>query len=107
MSVLKIRAKVIEPSEQDMEIESSYDMGTIAKSSKWVWRNLAIGAENIYTITEYSTGKCVIETIYDEKILVMESFTSLYPRWEKQRDTLANEEEINEEGEENSGDEED
>lgn len=98
MTVLKIKAKVKEISEQDMELEE-LDLGIIAKSKDWVWRSQAILTYQIYKITEFSPSRSVIQMYNEEKILVLESFDELYQRWQE---AIKDEEEPknNEEGEE-------
>lgn len=81
--LIKFKAKVVLTSEEEMEAESKYDLGDIAKSKEMVWRMVAIPVEEIYKITEYSKTKSIVQTYDDEKILVNESFDDLYQRWDE------------------------
>lgn len=86
MSVLKVRAKVKLTSEENMEMEGQYDLGNIAKSSEWVWRNVGIPIEEIYKIVEFSSAKSILQLYDTDKILVFEPFDDLYGRWREMRE---------------------
>lgn len=82
MSVIKLKAKVKLVSEEDMELEEM-DMGIIAKSKEWVWRQLAIKTDEIYKVISYSSTKSILQMYDGEKILVAEAFDSLSERWKQ------------------------
>lgn len=86
MSLIKLRAKQPMVSEQNMEIQGKYDAGNMANAIEWQWTDLAIDADEIYKIMKYNKTKSVI-ILYDteEVILVMESFDTLFERWDKLR----------------------
>lgn len=82
MSLLKLKAKVLLTSEDEMEAEERYDLGNIAKSKEWVWRNVAVPLDEVYKIIEYDKTRSIVQMRDDEKILVKESFESLFDRWD-------------------------
>lgn len=82
MGLIKLKAKVLLGSEEQMEIEDKHDFGSIAASKEWQWRNIAISTEEIYRIIEYDKTKSIVEMNNDEKILVKESFDLLYEKWD-------------------------
>lgn len=81
--LIKLKAKVLLTSEEQMEAEEKYDLGGIAKSKEWVWRMIAIPVEEVYKLIEYNKSKTIIQTYDDEKILINEIFDDLYTRWEE------------------------
>ena len=83
MNLLKLRAKVLLVSEEQLEIEDKYDFGNIAKSKEWVWRNIAVPAGEVYRIIEFNNTKSIVEMNNEEKILVAETFDELYKKWEE------------------------
>jgi len=85
MSLLKLKAKVKLTSEEGMEIEEQYDLGTIAKSAEWVWRDLAIPVEEVYKIISYTPSKTIVQLYDEEKILVAELFEDVYNKWHQLR----------------------
>lgn len=88
MSILKIKAKVQLPSEEAMEIEESYDMGNIvnAKQAEWVWRNIGVPVEEVYKIIAFSKDKTLVQMYDNERILVNESFKTVFERWRELRE---------------------
>jgi hypothetical protein len=80
--ILKIKAKVRLLSEEDLEIED-LDLGTIAKSKEWAWRDSALLVAEIYSITAFSPSKSVIQTYGGGKILIAEKFDDLYEKWQQ------------------------
>src|SRR6266849_4495596 len=100
MSLLKLKAKVLLTSEDQMEVEESMDLGTIAKSKNWVWKNIAIPFEEVYEVIEYNTSKSIVKMYNEEKILVAESFEEVYQKWNELRVSYGQfERKDNEEGE--------
>jgi len=83
MNLLKLKAKVLLVSEEQMEIEDKYDFGNIAKSKQWEWKNIAVPAAEVYRIIEFNKNKSIVEMNSEEKILVAESFDELFDKWEK------------------------
>lgn len=83
MNLIKLRAKVLLVSEEQMEVEDKYDFGNIAKSKEWVWRNIAVPAGEVYRIIEFNNTKSIVEMNSEEKILVSESFEELFKKWEE------------------------
>ncbi len=81
--LIKFKAKVVLTSEEEMEAESKYDLGDIAKSMEYVWRMVGIPVDEIYMITEYNKTKSIVQTYDDQKILVNEPFEDLYIRWDE------------------------
>lgn len=79
--LIRFKAKVMMSSEEDMEAEEKYDLGNIAKSKEWEWRQVAIPAEEIYRLIEFSKNKTIVQLYDAEKILVAESFDDLYAKW--------------------------
>jgi hypothetical protein len=104
--LIKLKAKVLLTSEEQMEAEEKYDLGDIAKSKEWVWRHIAIPVEEVYKVIEYNKSKTIVETYDNEKILINEPFDSVYNRWEELKITIGelppqeSEEEEEEENEE-------
>ena len=86
MSLFKVRAKVLLGSEETMEMEETLDMGNIAKSKHWVWRDVAIPFEEVYKITQYDKDKAIVQTYDGDKMLVKETFDSLNDKWAELRD---------------------
>lgn len=83
MYLFTVKAKVNLSSEEDMEVEQM-DLGIVAKSSQWVWRDTTVLTEQIYRITAYNSNKSIIQLYDGEKILVAETHESLIKRWEDQ-----------------------
>jgi hypothetical protein len=81
MEVIKVKAKVCHLSEEQMEAQEMYDLGDIAKSKHWVWRNIGIEVPIIYRIEEFDSKKSIIITYDEEKFLIQEPFDSLFDRW--------------------------
>jgi hypothetical protein len=81
--LIKLKAKVLLTSEEQMEAEEKYDLGDIARSKEWVWRMIAIPVEEVYKIIEYNKSKTIVQTYDDEKILVSETFEDVFGRWEE------------------------
>jgi hypothetical protein len=82
MSLLKLKAKVLLVSEEQMESDEKYDLGNIARSKEWVWRNVAVPIEDVYKIIEYNKSKSIVQMRDQERILVAEPFDELFNRWE-------------------------
>jgi hypothetical protein len=104
MMLLKLKAKVLLVDEGQMEIEDKYDLGNIAKSKEWVWRNIAVCAEDVYRIIEYNNTKTVVQMNDEEKILVNEPFEQVYKKWDEVKRFM--EDPLPEEGEESEDQEE-
>lgn len=102
MNILKLKAKVIFMSEEQMEVDSTYDLGNIASSKEWVWKQIAIPVEEVYKVISYSSSKSVVQLYDGEKILVNETFEDLTTRWESLRTVDFSEPETSEEEEEES-----
>jgi hypothetical protein len=85
MNLIKLRAKVLLVSEEQMEVEDKYDFGNIAKNKDWEWRNIAIPAGEIYRIIQFNETKSIVEMNSEEKILVAEAFDDLYKKWEESK----------------------
>ena len=81
--LIKLKAKVLLTSEEQMEAEEKYDLGDIAKSKEWVWRMIAIPVEEVYKVIEYNKSKTIVQTYDGEKILISEAFEELFDRWEE------------------------
>lgn len=81
MSLFKVKAKVLLSSEETMELEETLDMGNIAKSKHWVWRDVALPFEEVYKITAYDKDKSIVQSYDGDKMLVRETFDSLNDRW--------------------------
>lgn len=90
MSILKFKAKIKLVSEEDMEVEEM-DLGIIAKSKEWVWRQLAVMTDEIYKIISYSSTKSIVQMYDGEKILVAEAFDDLSERWKQAMEITLNE----------------
>ena len=86
MSLFKVKAKILLGSEETMEAEETYDMGNIAKSKSWVWRDVSVPFEEVYKITSYDSSKSIVQTYDGDKMLVKETFDSLNDRWAELRD---------------------
>ncbi len=86
MSLFKVKAKVLLVSEESMEIEETYDMGNIAKSKKWVWRDISIPFEEVYQITSYDATKSIVKMYDGDKLLVKGTWEELNKLWEDLRD---------------------
>lgn len=86
MSLLKLKAKVNLTSEQDMEIQQTMDLGTIARSAEWVWKTIAIPYEQVYKIIEYNSVKSIVVMHDGEMIFTNEKFDSLFEKWNKLRE---------------------
>lgn len=87
MKVIKVKAKVCHLSEEQLEAQDTYDLGNIAKSKEWVWRQVGLEVPCIYRIEEYDSTKSIIITYDDERIMVREHFDSLFDRWEELKET--------------------
>lgn len=86
MSLFKMKAKVLLVSEDTMEAEETYDLGNIAKSKMWVWRDVSVPFEEVYKIISYDASKSIVQTYDGEKMLVKESSDSLNTRWAELRE---------------------
>lgn len=91
MGLLKLKAKVLLVSEEQMEAEDKYDLGNIAKSKEWVWRNIAVSVEHVYRIIEYNKNKTIVQMNDEEKILVSEPFDEVFTKWEELQKSLEKE----------------
>lgn len=71
-------------SEDQMEIQGKYDLGDVAKSKDWEWRDIALPVKEVYKIISFNSTKSIVE-LYDteERILVAEKFEALVERWEE------------------------
>lgn len=78
--ILIVKAKVNISSEDDMELEER-DLGIIARSSQWVWRDCSVLTDEIYRVTAYNSTKSILQLYDGEKMLVSESQESLSKRW--------------------------
>lgn len=84
--ILTFRAKVLLSSENQMELQALYDMGDITSKDdekKWVWRNIAIPAEEIFRLIEYNSTKTLIKMYDEELVMVSETFQSVYDKWQE------------------------
>jgi len=90
MSLFKVKAKVLLGSEDAMEAEGVYDMGNIASSKSWVWRDLSVGYEEVYQITAYDSNKSIVEMYNGNKILVKGTWEELNKKWEDLREKYTN-----------------
>lgn len=81
--LIKLKAKVILTTEEQMEAEGVYDLGDIAKSKEWVWRMIAIPLEEVYKVIEFNKSKTIVQTYDGEKILVSETFEQVFSKWEE------------------------
>ena len=79
--LIKLKAKVLLTSEEQMEAEEKYDLGAVGKSKEWVWRMIAIPVEEVYKVIEYNKSKTIVQTYDNERILVSEKFEDLFSRW--------------------------
>lgn len=110
MSLIRLKAKVLLKSEESMEQEELYDLGNIARSSHWVWRDTAYPFEEVYRIVSYSATKTMVQMYDEEKILVNESFEEVFTKWSELRQQFPEyigsrkEGTIEEENDENDGD---
>lgn len=86
MSLFKVKAKVLLVSEDTMEAEGTYDLGNIAKSKSWVWRDISLPFEEIYQIISYDATKSIIKMYDGERILVKGTWEELNKRWEELRE---------------------
>lgn len=107
MNLLKLKAKVLLQSEEQMEAEDKYDLGNIAKSKEWVWRYIAIPVHEVYRVIEFNKSKCIVQLYDEEKILVAEPFDDVFVKWEELKDMEAIAEKIHPEDLEESPTEED
>lgn len=106
MKVIKIKAKVCHLSEEQLEAQDTYDLGNIARSKEWVWRQVGLEVPCIYRIEEYDSTKSIVITYDNERILVRESFESLFDRWQELKETQPWKEFTDEEQEEVEDDDE-
>lgn len=81
MKIIKLKAKVRLISEEQLEVDSEYDAGNIARDLGWGWRSIVIPVKEIYKIISFSEDKSLVITHEDEKILVREKFSFLSKRW--------------------------
>lgn len=81
MELLKLKAKVLLVSEEQMEVEDKYDLGNIAKSKEWVWRSIAVPVDEVYRIVEFNKSKTIVHMYDEEKILVAEPFDEVFNKW--------------------------
>lgn len=80
--LIKLKAKVLLTTEEQMEAEEKYDLGDIARSKEWVWRMIAIPVEEVYKVIEYNKSKSIVQTYDNERILVSETFEEVFSKWE-------------------------
>lgn len=83
--ILTFRAKVLLSSEDQMEMQAQYDLGDITNKDekKWVWRNIAVPAEEIFRLIEYNSTKTLIKMYDEELVMVSENFQSVYDKWQE------------------------
>lgn len=82
---LKVRTLIID--EEYMESIGKYSLDSMpASSSKWGWRRLSIGDEQIYSISEHSRNSTIVRLMDDELLLVDENFDSVREKWNKARE---------------------
>lgn len=89
MSLFKVKAKVLLSSEEQMEAEEKYDMGTVAESKNWVWRDVSVPFEEVYKITSFDKEKSIVQTYDGDKMLVKETFAKLNEKWEELREKFS------------------
>lgn len=94
MNLLKLKAKVLLQSEEQMEAEEKYDLGDIARSKEWVWKNIAVPVNEVYRVIEYSKSKCIVQMYDEEKILVAETFDDVFTKWDELKDIQKTAEDI-------------
>lgn len=107
MSLFKIKAKVLLGSEDTMEMEETLDMGNIAKSKYWVWRDVAVPFEEVYKITSYDKDKCIVQTYDGDKMLVKGAFDYLNDIWLELREKYTEYTHVEWESEETAEEEDD
>lgn len=81
--LLKVKAKVLFSSEEEMEVVDGPDMGyiaNIASNKEWVWAMAAYPVEEVIEIIQYNKSKSVI-FIYDRKILVAEPWDQVCDKY--------------------------
>lgn len=80
--ILKLKAKVMLVSEEQMEAQEQYDLGEIAKSKEWVWRQIGVCVEDVYRVIEYTKSKTMVLMNDGEKIIVSEVFDHVFNKWD-------------------------
>lgn len=87
MAIIKVRAKVRIYTDDELYLES-LDMGNLPakgnQSETWGWRNTAVLADQVYELVEYGKGKTLMIMVDGKKILVSETFDSLFDKWKKE-----------------------
>lgn len=94
MSVLVVKAKVMQWDEDQMELLGR-DIIPKEQFAPWVWRMLAIPIEQISSITQFNKTKSLITDNNGYDILVAESFDTLWPKWKDLRKEYYKEIEFN------------
>lgn len=84
--LLKLKAKVnLFQSEEQMEAQGTYDLGHIAQSKEWVWRDMGVPVETVYRVVAFNSSKTLVFTEDEngetEQILVAEKFDDVYEKW--------------------------
>lgn len=79
MAVISIRAKVKLMKEEYMELKEG--LVDEDKNTKWVWRSVALEADDIYRLISYNSGKTILIDAFDDRLLVEEPFDQLLKKW--------------------------
>jgi len=91
MGLIKVKAKVMIVSEDDLE----WDEESMGKRNRkdnpyWDWRMRVIDTTYIYELTEFTKNKTIIEMCDGRLVVAAESIDSLHSRWQenKERDLI-------------------
>jgi|SRR6478609_7109341 len=99
MGLIVVKAKVKLIHESDLEDVESFENKGMEPPSKWVWRDIALHVDDIKMLIAYNSTKTYIEDYYGYRTLVMESFETVFRKWQENmdvEDNLTTEQEIEE-----------
>jgi hypothetical protein len=117
MGLIQIMTRVKLPTRE--EIESDIDnesLGITKSNGKWCWRRRTIMSSDIIELVSFDANHTLVMTEYSGTIFVRETYDSLHKKWqavyemaneeeiaeEDEREKRRSDEDINEEGENNS-----
>lgn len=84
MGLIRLKVKVKQLSEEEMEVSENRDFGNIQwKDATYTYTEEAYRSEEIWKISSYSPVKTLVFFYEGTKVLVAEPFNEVFNKWEK------------------------
>lgn len=83
MGLIRLRVKVQQISEEEMEASENRDLGNIQwRNATYTYTEEAYRSEEIWKISSYSPVKTIVYFYEGSQVLVAEPFTDVFNKWE-------------------------